>query len=111
MIYAQLYHLSTGYNKEKNDFSNPPAPIEMCGCDGIVMLDHKPRFSVGTAKKLEKYQAETLTEIRRRITGLGKGIVGYEIIGAGSFQDQCARKLTPYVDTTKLTKGLERARA
>lgn len=72
MKYAQLYHRSTGYNRDKNDFSGPVKAIPMTGSDGIVMLDGRfatPRMHRETRAAIEKHLRKD-------------SIVGYQLIQA-----------------------------
>ncbi len=60
MIYAQLYHLSTGYP------DGIKKPIEMCGSDGIVHIDG--RYSL--ANMINLVQTRITQSIRKdEITG------------------------------------------
>jgi hypothetical protein len=77
MIYAQLYHRSTGYNKAKNDFSGPVTAIPMVGSDSVVMLDGRsgtPRLHRKTKEAIQKHMRKD-------------SIVGYQLIKAQRFTD------------------------
>lgn len=74
MVYAQLYHRSTG---------TPVQSIPMCGSDGVVMLDGR--------KSRDHQKIVTQMVIERHLQK--DSITGYQIIRAQRFTDE-GQKLT-----------------
>ena len=75
-VYAQFYHMSTGYNGTQFSESNKK-PIEMCGSDGVFILDARTNLETMKADAISRIQK--LSKLRQ--------ITGYKIIRATSFLD------------------------
>ena len=80
-VYVQFYQNSTGYIAG----SIPPRfsdehirPIEMCGSDGVFILD--ARNSLETMK-------DDANDRMQKLNKFGKQITGYKIVRANSFLD------------------------
>ena len=80
-VYVQFYQNSTGYIAG----SIPPRfsdehirPIEMCGSDGVFVLDG--RNNIETMK-------DDANERVQKLNKFGKQITGYKIVRANSFLD------------------------
>jgi hypothetical protein len=81
MIYAQFYHMSTGINK-------PKEPIEMCGSDGVAILDG--RLRIENHILAARFKAFKLND------KLGKGIVGFKIMRGERFDS--AKPISNYIE-------------
>lgn len=77
MTYAQFYHDSTGWNGK--DYTGPVDLIEMCGSDGVYVLDGR------NARITQKIDAENRARILNQ--SLNKGIKAYKIMEGRSFSD------------------------
>lgn len=83
MIFAQFFHNSTGYDIKTNTFSKEHVrPIEMCGSDGVLILDG--RFNVRNMKIIA-------TDVGRK-----RGAIGFTIHQGTSFiRNSLAVSYTP----------------
>jgi len=83
MIFADLYHNSTGWNGK--DFSGPIVLTRMCGSDSMIHLDAR--------KTLANQQSDVENRIKSLNQSLGLGVKGYQIMRGASLLT--ARPLTP----------------
>lgn len=90
MVYAQLYHRSTGYNRVNKDFNGPVEAIPMVGSDGYVRLDARLAF--------RNLHAATRTRIEKHIRK--DEIIGYQLIRASNLRED-GYKLTGVIQIVK----------